>query len=140
MKTSRSLRQFLTEARKGDSYWVEKVKLQFALILDERRKATGMTCKAMADKIGASAPYITKVLRGDENLTIESMVKLAHSTGGRLQLSIADAALADVHWDATSLVSKVRPLHSGSVATTASVAFDLSAANHELFEHKLVAA
>jgi transcriptional regulator with XRE-family HTH domain len=34
--------------------------------------------------MGTSAAYISKVFRGDNNLTIESMVKLARATGGQL--------------------------------------------------------
>jgi transcriptional regulator with XRE-family HTH domain len=139
-KMNSPLRRFLAEARKGDSYWVEKIKLHFALALDDRRKAAGMTCKAVAEKAGVSGPYMTKVLRGDENLTIETMVKLAHSTGGRLSIDIVDAAVEEARWSRTSLVSRVPPSWTASAAAVTSGEFTfLDAANHEIFGEALAA-
>lgn len=101
-KISKALRQFVTDAKKTDSYWVEATKLQFAIALEDRRKAGGMTYKALAEKIGASGAYISKVFRGDSNMTIESMVKLARATGGHLVVRIADSE-AEAHlWDASA--------------------------------------
>jgi transcriptional regulator with XRE-family HTH domain len=95
-KISKALGQFVADARKSDSYWVESTKLQFAMALEERRKAAGMTYKALAEKIGASGAYISKVFRGDSNMTIESMVKLARATGGHLVVRIATSE-AEAH-------------------------------------------
>jgi transcriptional regulator with XRE-family HTH domain len=44
----------------------------------------------IANKLSTSAAYISKVFRGDTNLTIESMVKLARATGGRIEINIVD--------------------------------------------------
>ena len=44
----------------------------------------------LAEKIGTSAAYITKVFRGDANFTIESMAKLSRATGGKLHIRIID--------------------------------------------------
>lgn len=91
MKISNALKKFKESIAKNEGYWVERAKQDFAVVLDQRRKALGMTYSAIAEKIGTSAAYITKVFRGDSNLTIESMVKLAHSTGGRLSIQIVEA-------------------------------------------------
>lgn len=122
-KISKALRQFVTDARKTDAYWVEATKLQFAMALEERREAAGMTCKALADKIEASGAYISKVFRGDSNMTIESMVKLARATGGHLVVRIADSE-AEAHlWDssafaAAKLISKVKQQHTTETSET----------------------
>jgi len=58
-----------------------------------------MTYSAIAKKIGSSAAYITKIFRGDSNMTIETMVKLARATGGQLEIKVIDAATASVQWD-----------------------------------------
>jgi transcriptional regulator with XRE-family HTH domain len=58
--------------------------------MEKRRKNAGLSYADLAKKIGTSAAYITKVFRGDANLTIESMVKLSRATGGKVDLRIID--------------------------------------------------
>lgn len=98
MKLSNALKKFKETVAKSESYWIERAKLDFAVSLEHRRKSLGMTYSAIAEKIGTSAAYITKVFRGDSNLTIESMVKLAHATGGRLSIQIVEASASVKVW------------------------------------------
>jgi hypothetical protein len=90
MKLSQSLHNFKEEAQKLDTYWVEKAKLDFAKALEQRRKYNQIQYSVIANKLSSSAAYISKVFRGDTNLTIESMVKLARATGGRIEINIVD--------------------------------------------------
>lgn len=130
---SKALRQFVTDAKKTDSYWVEATKLQFAVALEQRRKSAGMTCKALAEKIGASGAYISKVFRGDTNMTIESMVKLARATGGHLVVRIADSEAEANLWDASAfatakVIAAVKAQHTTQTSETT-----LASANDERF-------
>ena len=84
MTLSKQLKAFVDEAKQTDVYWVESAKLEFALALEQQRRAAGLSYADLAKKMGTSAAYISKVFRGDNNLTIESMVKLARATGGQL--------------------------------------------------------
>lgn len=90
MKLSQSLHNFKEETQKLDTYWVEKAKLDFAKALEQRRKYNQIQYSVIANKLSTSAAYISKVFRGDTNLTIESMVKLARATGGRIEINIVD--------------------------------------------------
>ena len=90
MKLSKNLRTFVENAKKEDFYWVEKLKLDFALELDRRRRALDMTGTEFAKELGVSRAYVSKVFRGDANLTIESMVKIARAAGARVNLSMVD--------------------------------------------------
>ena len=98
MTLSKKLKAFVDEAKQTDAYWVESAKLEFALALEQQRRAAGLSYADLAKKMGTSAAYISKVFRGDTNLTIESMVKLARATGGQL--------------DARILSGKWRPRHT----------------------------
>jgi len=92
MKTSRSLAKFLAKAQERDSYWVEQAKLDMSITLERERRRSGFSYKALADKLGTSSAYISKVFRGDANLTIETMVKLARSLGCELELNLKERA------------------------------------------------
>lgn len=72
-------------------YWAEHTKLDFAYSLDRMLNQRGMTRTAMATALNSSPAYITKVMRGDANLTIETMAKLALAIGGRVHVHISDA-------------------------------------------------
>lgn len=88
-----SFRQFLREAKQRDSYWIEKTKADFAVAIDRILAKTGVNQRELAAKLGTSPAYITKVLRGNSNLTIESMVKLARAVGGNLSIQVDHPAL-----------------------------------------------
>jgi transcriptional regulator with XRE-family HTH domain len=68
-------------ARKTDAYRAEGASIQFTEELVARLKASGLTRTALAEKIGASPAYVTKILRGDTNFTLDSMVKIANALG-----------------------------------------------------------
>ena len=73
---------------------------------------------------------MTKVFRGDSNVTIESMVKLARATGGEIDIRIIDSASATgSEWAVASLRNrKAVPLRTASVST-----IPAKAANHAVY-------
>ncbi|MHB9117126.1 MAG: helix-turn-helix domain-containing protein [Burkholderiales bacterium] len=98
MKLSKELQKFSEATRAQDIHWIQKAKLDFSLALEFQRHLSGMTYSAIAEKIGTSKAYITKVFRGDANLTIESMVKLARASGGRVDIRIVDEQSHASRW------------------------------------------
>jgi len=134
MKISSKIKAFLEKAALSDSYWANKAKLGFAVSLEERRKSAGLSYKDMAVKLESSPAYMTKVFRGDANLTIESMVKLARATGGQLRLEIVDADSAVQPW---SLNAFRVPKHSNRAVSGVSgtvVSVDFGSANNDAFQ------
>lgn len=114
MKISKELQATLEEAAKGDAYWVERAKLDFAIGLESQRRKAGLNYKQMADRLHSSAAYISKVFRGDSNLTIESMVKLARASGGCLEVRIVSPAETLNSW--TSGAIPKQPLRRPLIA------------------------
>lgn len=90
MALSKRFAGFIATRKQTDSYWVESAKLDFSIEMEKRRKIAGLSYADIAEKIGSSAAYITKVFKGDANFTIESMVKLSRATGGKLHIKIID--------------------------------------------------
>jgi transcriptional regulator with XRE-family HTH domain len=107
----------MKEAIADDSYWVERAKLSFATSLETQRRKSGLSYKEVADKIRSSAAYISKVFRGDSNLTIESMVKLANATGGCLEVKVVSKESAIADWAPVISKSAHRPVISTSSDT-----------------------
>ncbi len=115
MKMDKGLLASLDEDKKTDGYWVEKAKLDFSMSLERQLRQAKMNYAALAKKIGTSAVYITKIFRGDSNVTIESMVKLARATGGELDIQIVDRTAATYQWDWTKYGGNVVSITKGSV-------------------------
>jgi predicted XRE-type DNA-binding protein len=90
IKLSKNLRSFVESAKSDDFYWVEKIKLDFAIELDRCRRDLNMTAAEFAKELGVSRAYMSRLFRGDVNLTIKSMVKLARTVGARISLSTRD--------------------------------------------------
>ena len=135
MKLSNSLKAFLEEARTTDSYWVEHAKLEFSLALEQQRSNAKLTYAAIAKKLASSAAYISKVFRGDTNMTIETMVKLARATGGQLDIRIVDNAAAVNRWDIPELQARSNLFALATrPANTVTYLSSCAAANHDAYE------
>ena len=66
----------------------DTVKLEFAVAIDGAIRELGLSRKQVAELLKTSPAWVTKVLRGDVNLTIESMAKLCDAVGHELQIGI----------------------------------------------------
>lgn len=86
----KSYRALVKAAKDTDTYWIEGAKHDFAFAIYRQLKRHGITNATLAQKLNVTPPYISKMLRGDENLTIESMVKIARAANGKLHLEVAD--------------------------------------------------
>jgi ribosome-binding protein aMBF1 (putative translation factor) len=69
MKLSKALKEFVAKVAQEDHYWVERAKLEFSADLERHRRLQNLSGKDLAEKIGTSPAYISKVFRGDSNFT-----------------------------------------------------------------------
>lgn len=88
MALSKSLKSILDEAKKSDEYWMDSAKLDFAIAIEARRGEISKSYADLARAMNTSNAYISKVFRGDANLTIESMVKLARAVGCNINVDL----------------------------------------------------
>jgi len=51
-------------------------------------EANGVSRSDLARRLGVSPAYITKVLRGNINFTIDSMVRLVRAAGGEVHIRV----------------------------------------------------
>lgn len=77
MTTSHTFHELFNSARTTTTYKTEGVILEITEQIVEKMKALEMSKSELASKINVSAPYITKLLRGETNFTAESLVKVA---------------------------------------------------------------
>lgn len=93
------LAEVLAKARKSVTYLTERCVLEFTSEIDRLMEARKVTRAELGRRIGSSAAYVTKVLRGESNLTVKTMVSLADALGARVDIVVWDAALdSDTGW------------------------------------------
>ena len=74
--------QSLRERAKGDdAYWTELALLEFTEDVVARMEHLGLSRSELASRIDSSPAYVTKILRGSSNFTLQSMVKIARAVG-----------------------------------------------------------
>lgn len=128
MAINKKLAVYLAERKKTDVYWVESAKLDFAMKLEKQIRLADLSYATLAKKIGTSAAYISKIFRGDTNMTIETMVKLTRASGARLNIEIVNEAVAAQRWD-NKIVSF--PINNRSPQVTAVCATFYHLADHQ---------
>ena len=134
MAINKKLAAYLAERKKTDVYWVESAKLDFAMALEKQIRLAGLSYASLAKKIGSSAAYISKIFRGDTNMTIETMVKLTRASGARLNIEIVSEAVAAQRWDNKILPFSIinMPPHVTAVCATFYHVANRSASNMEI--------
>lgn len=78
----------LRERKNSPEYYVGKFKVDFAESVARQLKETGISRVEIAEKLGTSRAYVTKmlneVLLAGPNLTMETMAKLAFALGAEI--------------------------------------------------------
>lgn len=69
--------------RRQNRDWI-RMSQDIALCLHYYLRNSGMTQKELADKMGVSAVYVGKLLKGSENLTLETICKIQGVIGEKL--------------------------------------------------------
>ena len=69
-----------------EDHLLAQVKLELSELIYDLRKSKKMSQKELGEAIGVSQPYIAKIEDGEENLTVETIVKILAALNTRLQL------------------------------------------------------
>jgi transcriptional regulator with XRE-family HTH domain len=104
----------------------------------DRMERVSMTKAQLADRLGTSPAYVSRVMKGDVNFTLETMTKIAMATGGRLDVRIVDSHTITVRSTLDALGVRElapvmrRPAALAVAAVTQSLSID--PANEETYE------
>jgi transcriptional regulator with XRE-family HTH domain len=66
-----------------------KSKMDFAFRVHDLMADAGINNAQLSEKMGTSAAYVTKVLRGEQNLSIDSIHKIAHALEAQVTINMA---------------------------------------------------
>lgn len=80
-----------------NEYWIARAKLNFNEELARLMAAEDVSRAELARRLATSPAYVTKILRGDANFTLSSMVRIARALGAELRVHLA-AESASTRW------------------------------------------
>lgn len=66
----------------------ERVSVDFLAQVNTRMQTLGLSNAELAQRMGTSPAYITRLFRGSANLSVETMVKLARAVDSTLQVAL----------------------------------------------------
>jgi len=98
MKTPKTaFADLFKKARKDPRWKVKGAILDFTETMAEQMDTMRINKSELARRIGSSPAYVTKILRGNSNFTLESMVKIAAALNGELRITI-EPKIKDIKW------------------------------------------
>lgn len=83
-------RQFLEEARSSVDYWVDGPITEFAEDIWRLMEEQKVSRAELARRLGTSRAYVTKLLGGNANFTLQTMTKVAMALGSTVHVHVAD--------------------------------------------------
>jgi transcriptional regulator with XRE-family HTH domain len=84
--------ELFDEAERHEDYWVAGAILAFTEGLARVMEREGVSRAELARRLGATPAYVTKILRGNVNFTLATMVRLARALGAELQVQLTPGA------------------------------------------------
>jgi transcriptional regulator with XRE-family HTH domain len=85
----KSYRKLFEDAREHLDYWVAGAEIEFTEELFRVMEEKKVNRSELARRIGTSQAYVTKVLRGNANFTLSTMVKLARALEMDVKIHLA---------------------------------------------------
>ena len=98
MTGHQSFADLWTEVENDDAFWTEKNILDFTSKLFQLMEHRNISKKELAERLGTSQAYITKIFRGNANFTLASMTKLVRSLDAKLEIQIVPKEENVTHW------------------------------------------
>lgn len=80
--------ELFREAEQHEDYRVAGAILEFTESVVKEMERQGMTRTELAQRLGATPAYVTKILRGKVNFTLATMVRLARALDAEVHVQL----------------------------------------------------
>ena len=94
-------------------YKIESIAFDIAMQIYKQMEKLGINKKDLAEKLNVSKSYITQLLKGKSNMTIETLIKVAEALGMTLQIKLVEKTInteVDIQNDKNSALRKSKYL------------------------------
>jgi len=84
----KSFSELLQEAKSNTEFWLQGAIVDFTEDVVRRMNEESITRAQLAEKINVNPAYVTKILRGNTNFTLETMVKVGRALNSRVRIHL----------------------------------------------------
>ena len=98
----KTFREWSQEAEADPVYWTERAILSVTEEIFVAMEKRGMQRSELARRLGTSPAYVTKILRGKANFTLESLARIALALGGEFQFHFSPHDLRTPRFDSAA--------------------------------------
>jgi len=106
----KTFREWTQEAEADPVYWTERAILSVTEEIFVAMEKRGMQRSELARRLGTSPAYVTKILRGKANFTLESLARIGLALGGEFQFHFSPHEVRTRRFDsAASEIAKSSP-------------------------------
>ena len=95
--------------RETPAYKQARTKLDLTRQIESRMRQLGINKTELAQRSGKSKAYVTKMLRGENNFTIDSLVALAETLQAGVEIRLVPADAASEASGVTGAVPEIMP-------------------------------
>ena len=81
------------EIEESIEYKIESISIDVAIQFYKQMKKLGINKKELAKRLGVSKSYVTQLLNGKSNMTIETLIKVAEALNLNLQIKLVPKKL-----------------------------------------------
>lgn len=90
---SKQIAAFRAEVENSTEYWVQRAISAASLDLKRLLVKRGLSRAQLAERLGKSKAYISKVFNEDANFTVSTLVSLARAMDGHVEIRIVPAEM-----------------------------------------------
>ncbi|MHA7685893.1 helix-turn-helix domain-containing protein [Cupriavidus sp. PET2-C1] len=94
MKISNRYKEAFQRARQSHEYWTERALLDLSRQLVEAMKKSGLTQKALAERLEKKPSFLSRLFGGNHNVTIATASEIAHALEMHLDIKLEPNAPA----------------------------------------------
>lgn len=117
------LQALMAEARQTHAYKAQGASLEFTEDMVRLMQDLKMTNSELALRISASPAYVTKILRGGTNFTLDTMVKIATALDAEFRCHLQRRGLESTWVDYTVVKARRQSVSVPAVADTCETVF-----------------
>ncbi len=112
-----------SNAKNSKEFLVERLKTKFAVSIEHLLDYRGLKRKDLAEQMNVSRPYVSKMLCGDANVTIETLGSLAYELDANISIDLTPKEHMANTWLLLARKDFIAPKYEHLVSSNDSVAF-----------------
>ena len=91
--TARRFADLLQKAEQSDTFQIDNLKVEISEQIYQAMNQQGISNADLARRLGKSRAYVTKLLRGTTNFTLESLVRIGWALSCEVELELLPKAV-----------------------------------------------